>query len=416
MTTKLDAPYTLFTICARSVAPHSEEFNQFDARSRKQDCNKATNPQPNATSVANGRMSTPNRRPANVSFGNGITQRLQSLSPDIPKTGAIPVRLFATDSHCYSQTGSGKSQVALFEAEADAEAVSLERQLRNLQIPSVALDNVDDSSTGLAEKLARLRPQLRALQPNKSKSEGPQAQATSGGRVRVRVVRSQGRRTPIERSRIRYIRRALPRYKPVDTRSLVAADEKPQAKPGETKKSREPHKNAIDPITPIRFISNTKTEDTHIEVPSKSGSELSEKSIEQDVEPIQIRRHLSFGEARQLPIPVSRIRRVPGVYFTKHVAAEKKATNPEGDLLIRKYGVNHRSQERASDLPHSTSAPDIQEIKSDSPKDQARELHSKYSLLSLHDTPPKETSRPREQSFTFRRYKADAKWPILVPS
>ena len=386
------------------MAPRRGEANHFDVRSRNQDCKKATNSQVNATSAANARMSTANRISSNASFRNGITQRLQSLSPDLPKIGAMPMRLFATDSHCYSQTESGISQEALFEAEADVEADSLQRQLRNLRSPTVVLDDVDESSTGLAEKVARLRPQSRA---------------PSGGRVRLRMVKSEGGRTPPERPRIRKIRRALPRYisiRSVVTRSMVAAAEKPQAKSGETKKSRKPRKNVIGPISPIRFISNTKTEDTHIEIPNKSGSELSEKSIEHDVEPIQIRRYLSSGEAQKLPSIASRIRRVPGLYVSKHAAAEKFATGPEGNLLVRKHGVNHRSQERASDLSHSTSAPDIQEFKSDSPRSQARELHSRYNFIPLHDSPPQKTPKSREQSFTFRKHKSDAKLPIFVKS
>ncbi len=480
------------------MAPHREEVNHFDVRSRDQDCKTTTNSRVNTTSAANARMSAANRGSAKMSFWNGITQRLQSLSLDIAKIGATPARPFATNSHCHSQAEPGKPQEALFEAEAGAEAASLERQLENLRIPTVALNDVDDNSAGFAEKIAKLRPQLRALKSNSSKSEDAEAQAPSGGRVRLRVVRSQKRHAPMERYRVRY----------VVTRSLVAAEEKPQAKPGVedqephggqkyfrqvtsqllirrhvgfrrhvglgplgrnvkdgqrlhppndmlfhkvnvesaennasepqleireyhkseagkgTKTSRRPRKNAIDRSSPIRFISDTETEDAHIEGTNKLGSELSAKSIELDIEPIEIRRHLSSGQAPKLPSTVKRIQRVPstlrrirhvpGFYVSKHAAAEKLVTNPEGNLLIRKHGVGRRSEERPSDVPHSTSAPEIQEIKPNSPKGQARELHSRYRFTSLHDSSPKKTENPREQNFTFRKHKSDAKSPIFV--
>ena len=476
------------------MAPHSEEVNHFDIRSHDQDRETTTKSQINATSAATGRMSAANRGSAKMSFWDGVTQRFQGLSLGIPKIGAIPVRPFATDAHVYSQAEPGKRQEALFEAEAEAEAASLERQLQNLQIPTVALNDVDDNSAGFAEKIAKLRSQLRALKPNPSKNEDPEAQAPSGGRVRLRVVRSQKRGTPMKQSRIRYIKPALLRYMPTKslvTRSLVAADEKPQVKPGaedqephrgqnsfhqvisqplirrhisklgslgryvkdeqrlpapvdtligkanaesaennasesqleiwkyrkseaenEIKKSRYFRKNAVEPISRIRFISNTETEDAYIEVPNKLDSELSEKSIGQDVEPIEIRRHLSSGEVPKLPSTLRRIRRVPGLYVSKHAVAEKMVTSPEGTLLIRKHGVGHRSQEQPSDPSHSTSAPDNQGIKTDSPKEQARELHSKYSFTSLRDVSPKETQKPREQYFTFHKHKSDSKWPI----
>ena len=489
------------------MAPHIEEVNHFDVRSCDEDGKKTTNKQVNAISAANARMSAANRGSAKMSFWNGVTQRLQGLSLDIPKTSTVPVRPFATDSHCYSHAGPGKSQEALFEADAEAEAASLERQLQHLQIPTVALNDDDDNSAGFAEKIAKLRPQLRALKSNPSKSEDPEAQAPSGGRVRLRVVRSQKRHASMAQSRVRYIQRNLTRYipnKPIVTRSMVAADEKPQAKPGVedeephggqkyfrqvtnqppirrhvsnsgplgryvndgqrfpppvdmmfrkvnpnsavmfrkvtpnsaennasesqleigeyhkseagegTKTSGGPGKNAIDPSAPIRFISDTETEDAHIEVPDELGLELSEKSIELDVEPIEIHRHLSSGQAPKLPFTVRRIRRVPGFYVSKHTVADKMATSPEGYLLIRKHEVGPRSEERPSDLPHPTSAPETHKIKPDSPKDKARELHSKYSFTSLNDISPKRIQKPREEYFTFRKHKTDAKLPIFV--
>ena len=485
VTTKLDAPYTLFTIRARSMAPYGEEASDFDVRSRDRDCKKATNSQVNYTSAAKARMSAANRGSAKVSFWNGITRRLQSLSLDVPKIGAISVRPFATDSHHYSQTEPGKSQEALLEAEAEAEAASLEKQLQNLQIPTVAFDDVDESSAGFAEKIAKLGPRLRALRPNPSKSKDSEAQVPSRGRVRLRVVRSQKRRTPMEQSRIRYVQRGLKRYIPtksVVTRSSVAADEKPQAKPGvedqephggqkyfrqvtsqplfrkhiskdeerlpspvdmlfrkmnaesaennasesqldngkyhktkaeETKNSRGTRKDAIDPVSPIRFISDPETENAHIEVPNRLGSELSVKTIEQGVERIEIRRHLSFGQAPKLPFTVRRIRRVPTLHVSKHAVAEKTVTTPEGNLLIRKHGVGSRSQERPNDLSHSTSASETQE-RPGSPRDQARELHRKYGFTSLHDHSPEKTQKYREQYFTFHKHKSDAKLPIFV--
>ena len=493
MTTKLDAPYTFFTICARSTAPHSEEVNHFDLRSRDQDCETTTNSRANATSAANERMSAASRGSAKMSFWNGITQRLQSLSLNIHKIGATPVRPFATDARCYSQTETGKSQEALFEAEAEAEAASLERQLENLQIPTVALDDVDDNSAGLAKKIAKLRPQLRALKSNQSKSEDPEAQASSGERVPLRVVRAQKLHAPMESSPVRYMQSPLTRYIPTNhivTRSLVAADEKPQAKQNqksrggqnhfdqvtsqplirthlshlgpleryvkdgqslpppsdilsrkvdvvlaenyasksqleigkyheseageETKTSRGPRKNASNPSSPIRFISETETEDAHIEAPNKLGSELSERSTELDVEPMEIRRHLSSGQAPKLPSRLRHIRRIPAFYVSKHAAAEKRITTREGNLLIRKHGVGPKPEEWPSDLSHSTSAAEIQEIKPHSPRYQARELHSKYSSTSLHNMSPKQSLKPREQYFTFRKYKSDAKLPISV--
>ena len=496
MTTKLDAPYTFFTICARSTAPHSEGVNRFDLRSRDRDCETTTKSRANDTSAANERMSAASRGSAKMSFWNGITQRLQSLSLNIHKICAIPVRPFATDARCYSQTEPGKSQEALFEAEAEAEAASLERQLENLQIPTVALDDVDDNSAGLAKKIAKLRPQLRALKSNQSKSEDPEAQAPSGERVPLRVVRAQKRHAPMESSPVRYMQPLLLRYIPTNhivTRSFVAADEKPQAKHSvedqksrggqnhfdqvtsqplirthlshlgplgryvkdgqslpppsdlsfrqvnavlaetnasksqleigkyheseageETKTSRGPRKNANNPSSPIRFISETETEDAQIEVPSNLGSQLSEKSTELDVEPIEIRRHLSSGQAPKLPSRLRHIRRIPEFRVSKHAAAEKMITTREGNLLIRKHGVGPRPEERPIDLSHSTSAAEIQEFKPDSPKDQARELHSKYSFTSLQDMSPQKTQKPREQYFTFRKYKSDAKLPIFA--
>lgn len=487
MTTKLDAPYTFFTIHARSTAPHSEEVRHFDLRSRHQDYKTGTNSRFNATSAANARMSAANRGSAEMGFWNGNTQRLQSLSLDIPKIGAIPVRPFATDAHCYSQAEPRRSQEALFEAEAEAEAASLERQLENLQIPTVALNDVDDNSARFAEKIAKLRPQLRALKSNQSKSENPAAQAPGGERVPLRVVRSQKSHAPKETSRVRYMKPALKRHIATEyivPRSLTAAEKKHQAKhsveykeplirrhlsdlgplgryvreeqrlppptdmlfrkvntvlaenkafksqleigeyhksaAGEgTKTGRGPRKNASDPNSPIRFISNTETEDAHIEVPPKLSSELPEKSIELDVEPIEIRRHLSLLPSkvryiRRVPSDYVSIQHVPGFYVSKHLAAEKMVTTQEGNLLIRKHTIGQKSEEPPSGLSHSINVPEIQESKPHSPKDQARELHSKYSSTSLHDMSPKDTQKPREQYFTFRKHKSDAQLPIFV--
>ena len=496
VTTKLDAPYTFFTIRARSMASHSEEANHFDVRGHDQDCKATTNSQLNATSAAYARMSAANRATAKMRVWNGITQSLQGLPLNIPKIGAIPGRPFATYSHCYSQAGAGKSQETLFEAEAEAEAASLEGQLKDLQIPTVALDDLDDNSAVLAEKIAKLRPQLRALRPNPSKSEEPEARAPSGRRGLLRVVRSQKRQAPMKRSLVRYSQPGVTRYIPSKnsvTRSLVAADEKPQAKHGVEdqesrgglkysdqmtsqplirthlsivgplgrykedgqrlppptdmlfrkvnavlaennasesqleirksenseagegiKTSRGPRKNASDPSPPIRFISDTETEDAHIEVLNKLNSNLSERSIEPDVEPIEIRRHLSSGQAPKLPSTVKRVRRIPGFNIFKHAVAEKMATTQEENLLIRKHGVGPRSEERPGYLSHSTSAPEIQGNVLSSPKDQARELHSKYNFTSLHEISPPTTQKPREQSFTIRKHKSDAKSPIFV--
>ena len=161
----------------------------------------------------------------------------------------------------------------------------------------------------------------------------------------------------------------------------------------ETRKTREPRRVATDRNSPIRFISDRKTEDAHIEVPSKLGSELSGMSIEQNAEPKEIRRHLSTGQTPKLPSTRIRIQRVPGFYVSKHPVAEKVVTTPESNLLIRMHSVGGRFHESASDLSHPTSAADNREIKPDSPKDLARELHSRYSLRSLHEISPSRDSR-----------------------
>ena len=493
MTTKLDAPYTHFTIRARSTAPHSEEVNRFDLPSRDQNCETTANSRVNATSAANERMSAASRASAKMSFWNSITQRLQSLSLNIPKIGAIPVRPFATDAHCYSQAEPGQSQEALSEAEAEAEAASLERQLENLRIPTAALDNVDTNSAGFAGKIAELRQRLRALKSKQSKSKDSEAHPPGRDRVPLRVVRAQMRRFPMESSPVRYKQSLLIKYNKTDhivVKRYVVADEKPQAKhiqksrggqnyfdqvtsqplirphlphlgrlgryvkdgqslppPSdmsfrkmnvalaennafksqleigkyheseageETETSRGPCKNASNPSSPIRFISETETEDAHIKAPNKPGSELSEQSPELDVEPMEIRRHLSSGQTPKLPSRVRRIRRIPGPYFSKYHVAEKMITTREGNLLIRKHGVGPKTEERPIDLSHSKSVIETQGTKPDSPKDQARELHSKYGFTSPHDVSPEQTQKPREQYFTFRKHKSDAKSPIFV--
>ena len=492
MTTKLDAPYTHFTIRARSTAPHSEEINRFDLPSRDQHCETTANSRVNAPSAANEQMTAASRGSAKMSFWNGITQRL-SLSPNIPKVGAIPVRPFATDAHCYSQAEPGQSQEALSEAEAEAKAASLERQLENLRIPTVALDDVDTNSAGFAGKIAKLRQQLRALKSKQSKSKDSEAHPPGRDRVPLRVVRAQMRRFPMESSPVRYQKSLLIRYNktdPIVIERYVAADEKPQAKHNpksrggqnhfdqvtsqpligthlshlgplgryvkdgqslpppsdtlirktnmvlaennpsnsqletgkyheseageETKTSRGPRKNASNPSSPIRFISEMETEDAHIKPPNKLGSELSEKSSELDVEPIEIRRHLSSGQAPKLSSRLKHIRRIPGPYFSKYHVAEKMIITREGNPLIRKHGVGPKPEERPIDLSHSTSVTKIQETKPDSPKDQARELHSKYGFTSPHDMSSEQTQKPREQYFTFRKHKSDAKSPIFV--
>ena len=491
MTTKLDAPYTHFTIRARSTAPHSEEINRFDLPSRDQHCETTANSRVNAPSAANERMSAASRGSAKMSFWNGIMQRL-SLSLNIPKVGAIPVRPFATDAHCYSQAEPGQSQEALSEAEAEAEAkaTSLERQLENLRIPTVALDDVNTDSAGFAGKIAKLRQQLRALKSKQSKSKDSEAHPPGRDRVPLRVVRAQMRRFPMESSPVRYQKSLLIRYNKTDhiaVKRYVAADEKSQAKHNQksrggqnhfdqvtsqplirthlshlgplgryvkdeqslpppsdmlfrktnvvlaennasnsrletgkyhesetgekTKTSGGPRENASNPSSPIRFISEAETEDAHIKPPNKLGSELSEKSPELDVEPMAIRRHLSSGQAPKLPSRLKHIRRIPGPYFSKYHVAEKMIITREGNPLIRKHGVGPKPEERPIDLSHSTS---VKETKPDSPKDQARELHSKYSFTSPHDMSSEQTQKPREQYFTFRKHKSDAKSPIFV--
>ena len=416
------------------MAPYSEGVSHFNPRGRNQDCNEATNSKFNATSAANARMSAANRRSAKVSFWNGIRQRLEKFSLDIPRIGAIPVRPFATDSRCYSQAEHGRAQEALFEAEAEADIASLERQLRDHQTSTVAAGGKPQAKPGVEDqephggrkyfRQVKTKSLIRNHVPDSSPRQKQSRQVISKSPIRKHKSdlgpRQKSYRRAIQQSLIRthlsqsgplgrYVKdeqrlpfpvNMLDRKINADSAENYASESqldiwkyhKSKAE-NDTRKTREPHRVATDRNYPIRFISDRKTEAAHIEVPSKLGSESSGMSIEQNAEPIEIRRHLSSGQTPKLPSTVVRVQRVPGFYVSKHFMAEKVVTTPESNLLIRTHSVGGRSQEPASDLSHPTSAGDIQEIKPGSPKDQARELHSRYSLRSLHETSPSKDSR-----------------------
>ena len=434
MTTKLDAPYTLFTVRARPMAPYSKGVSHFDLRARNQDCNKATVSQLDATSAANARMSAANRGSAKVSFWNGIRQRLEKFFLDIPRIGAIPLRPFATDSRCYSQAEYGRAQEALFEAEAEAEIASLERQLRDRQTSTVATDGKPKTKPGIEDQAphggrtyfrqVKNEPLIRKIISGSSPGQKQSRQVTSQSPIRkhksdlgsrqknyyqaiqeslIRKHLSQsgplGRYVKDEQ-RLSFPANMLDRKMNADSAENNASESqldiwkyhKSEAE-NETRMTREPRRVATDRNFPIRFISDMKTEDAHIEVPSKLGSESSGMSIEQNAEPIEIRRHLSSGQTpkllsrvvrtQRIPSKVVRIQRVPSFSVSKHHVAEKVVSTPESNLLIRTHSVGGRSQELASDLSHPTSAGNIHEIKPSSPRDQARELHSRYSLRSI---------------------------------
>ena len=415
------------------MAPYSEGVSHFDVRGRSQDCNKATNSKFNATSVASARMRAANRGSAKVSLWNGIRQRLEMFSLDIPRLAAIPVRPFATDSRCYSQAEHGKAQEALFEAEAEAEIASLERQLRDRQTSTVAANGKSQSKPGVedqephvvrkyflqvkTESLIRKIIPDSSLQQKQSRrviSQSPIGKAKSDlgprqenyRRVQQLLIRKHLSQLG---SLGRYVKdeQRLPLPVNMLERKMNAASAENNApksqldiwkyhkskRENETRKTREPRRVATDRNSPIRFISDRKTEDAHIEVPSKLGSESLGMSIEQNAEPREIRRHLSSGQTPKLPSTVVRIQRVPGFYVSKHPVAEKVVTTPESNLLVSKYNVDGRSQHPTSNLSHPTRVGDIQEIKPDSPKDRARELHSRYGLRSLHEIPPSKDSR-----------------------
>ena len=382
------------------MAPYSPGVSHFGVRGRNQDCNKATNSKFNATSAANARMSAANRGAAKVSLWNGIRQRLEMFSLDFPKLGAIPVRPFATDPRCYSQAEHGKAQEALFEAEAEAEIASLERQLRDRQTAIVAAKG----KSGVRRYFRQVKTEspIRKIIPDSSPQQKQSGQVKSRSPIREHksdLGSRQENNRLIRKSLIRkhfselgplgrYVKDEQKLPFPVDMleRKMNADSAKNNAPKSqldiwmyhkgegenETRKTREPRRVATDRNSPIRFISDRKTEDAHIKVPSRLGSESSGMSIEQDAEPMEIRRYLSSGQTPELPstvvriVPAStgvRIQRVPGFYVSKHSVADK------------------------------VSAGDIQKIKPDSPKNRARELHSKYSLRSLHDIPPSTDSR-----------------------
>ena len=427
------------------MAPYSERVSHFDPCGRNQDCDKAINSKFNATSAANARMSAANRGSAKVSFWNSIRQRLEKFSLEIPRIGAIPVRPFATDSRYYSQAEHGRAQEALFEAEAEAEIACLERQLLDRQISTVAADGkpqakpaVKDREPHRGRKYFRkvkfesllIRNHISDPSPRQKQSRqvisqspirkhksdlGPR-QKNYGQAIQQSLIRTHlSQSGPLGRYvkdelRLPFPVNMLDRKMNADSAENNASESqldiwkyhKSEAE-NETRKTREPRRVATDRNSPIRFISDRKTEDAHIEVQSKLGSESTGMSIEQNAELIEIRRYLSSGQTPKLPsirvrnqrVPstVVPIQRVPGFYVSKHSVAEKVVTAPEGSLLIRTHSVGSRSQEPASDLSHPTRAGDIQEIKPDSPKDQARELHSRYSLRSLHENSPSKDSR-----------------------
>lgn len=421
MTTKLDAPYTLFTIRARPIAACSEGVN---VRDPNQECEKATSSEFNATSAANGRMTAANRGSAKVSFWNRIRQRLKRVSLGIPRIGAIPVRSFATDSRCYSQAEHGGTHEALFEAEAEAEFASPECQLRDRQTSAVAADGKPQAKPGIEDQeLHRRRKYFRQVKTEslirKNISDSSPRQSPTRKHKSDLGPRQNDHRQVTQQSLIRkHISMSGPlgRYVKDEQRlpfPVNMLDRKMNAHSAgnnasgsqldiskyynseaenETRKTREPRRVATDRNSPIRFISDRKTEDAHIEVPSKLGSESSAMSIEQNTKSIEIRRHLSSGQTPKLPSTVVPIQRVPGFCVSKHLVAEKEVTRPESNLLNRTHSVDRRSQGPASDLSHPTSAGDIRQIMPDSPKDQARELHSRYSLRSLQESSPEKDS------------------------
>ena len=389
------------------MAPYSEGVSHFDPRGRNQDCNKATNSKFSTTSAANARMSAANRGSAKGSCWNGIRQRLENFSLDIPKIGAIPVRLFATDSRYYSQAENGRAQEALFEAEAEAEIASLERQLRDRQASTVAAIRVisqspirnHTSALGPRQKQSR---QVKSQSPiRKQKSELGPPQKNYRQAIQQSLIRSHlSQSGPLGRyvkdeQRLPFRVNMLDRKMNADSAENNASESqlhiwkyhKSEAE-NETRKTREPRRVTTDRNSLIRFIADRKTDDAHIEVPNKLGSESSGKSVEHNAQPIELRRHLSSGQPPKLPSTVVRIQRVPGFYVSKHHVAEKVIKTPESKLIIRTHTVGGRSQESVSDLSHPTSVGNIQEIKPDSSRDQARELHSRYSLRSLHEISP----------------------------
>ena len=165
----------------------------------------------------------------------------------------------------------------------------------------------------------------------------------------------------------------------------------------ETRRTREPRRVATNRNLPIRFISDRRTDDVHIEVPSKLGSESSAMKIEQNAEPIAIRRHLYSGQGhkrsstvlgiQRVPSIVVPIKRVPGLFVSKYYVAEKEVTTPGSNLVDRTHSLDREFREPASDLPHPTA------IKRDSPRYQARELHSRYNLRSLQEISHENDSR-----------------------
>ena len=409
MTTKLDAPYTIFTVRARPMAACSEGVSHINVRDHNQECEKATSSKFNTTSVANGRMIAANRGSAKVSFWHRIRQRLEEFSLGIPRVGAIPVRPFATNSRFYSPAEHEGTQEALFEAEAEAEIASLERQLRDRQTSAVAADGKPQPKPGGEDQeLHGVRKYFRKVKPEslirKNISDPSPRQSPTRKHKPDLGPRPKDYRQVTQQSLIRkHISMTGPfgRYLKDEQRlpfPVNMLDRKMNARSAgnnasgsqldiskyynseaenETRKTREPRRVATDRNSPIRFISDRKTDDAHIEVPSKLGSESLAMSIKQNAEPIEIRRHLSSGQTRKLPSTVVRIQRVPGFYVSKHHVAEKEVTTPGSNFLDRTHSVDREFREPAGDLPHPTA------IKRDSPKYQARELHSRYSLRSL---------------------------------
>ena len=411
------------------MAACSEGVSHINVPDHNQESENATSSKFNATSVANGRMTAANRRSAKVSLWHRIRQRLEGLSLGIPRTGAILVRPFATDSRFYSQAEHERTQEALFKAEAEAEIASLERQLRDRQTSAVAVDGKPQPKPGgedqelhgvrkyfrqvKVESLIRRNisdPSPRQSPIHKHKSDlGPRPkdyrQVTQQSLIRKhismtgpfgRYVKDE-QRLPFPVDMLDRKMNARSAGNNASGSQLNISKYYNSEAENETRKTREPRRVATDRNSPIRFISDRKTDDAHIEVPSKLGSESSAMSIKQNAEPIEIRRHLYSGQGQKRPstvlsiqrVPsiVVPIQRVPGFFVSKHYVAEKEVTTPGSNLLDRTHSVDREFREPASDLPHPTA------IKRDSPKYQARELHSRYSLRSLQEISPENDSR-----------------------
>ena len=518
MTTKLDAPYTTFTLRATSQASRRNGSNVSKVRGPTQIQQGTGNAKLEDTSPTNATTNASTPGLSVIDFHLANTLRLQIPSPCYSNRISSQMRPFSTGNYRHTKYKIRDSLLASFGVRKQLPAVPLLYQLRNRRIPAVAVDDVENISSEEAKKIASLRPKepdsereanrKRQIQILRSIQEQPRARThpsdtiqshrntqdatieqhlTGGGRLRskrlrrqqtgnetsihgqprIRRYESEGlfslRRVPVHKSdsdggaqeqpRIRKHAGKAEKDLSPEVHMLLgkyrrSKDLKTKAKPEEStifeyKPQLQEEKRRVevkhgesrmlscegstDPNWTIKFIPDKQNDYTRTPLSSEPESVIPKRIAEQNLEPIEVRRHLSMGKAPKPRLDQThlidtdrirlgpaiegnsshtdrieeelghlgaaatnknkkdaKIRYVPAFAIKKHIVGSKRVFGHESNILIKRHTVGEEAQENAHDLLYITRGQSPEGAKAETPRDRAKKLHSTYSLTALH--------------------------------